>query len=132
MSGMQEWGALGGSPRVPTAVALNEQIACLQRNLAAAQAAMRQAQQEVSQRVREGYQRDQELRQLRQQMRAIQRGEKDSLAALLYESEERGHALARRVAYQRQGMAMAVRLLQQHAGSQALDLLQGMVEGAAL
>jgi hypothetical protein len=113
-------------------VALNEQIARLERSLAALQAAMQQAQEEVVQRVREGYRRDQELRQLRQQMRAIQRGEKDSFVALLYESEERGHALARRVAYQRQGMAMAVRLLQQHAGSQALDLLQGMVEGAAL
>lgn len=131
MNGMQEWGPLIGVAQAPTTVTLNEQIAWLRRNLAAAQAMAEQSQREVGQRVREIHQRDQELRQLRQQMRAIQRGEKDSLAALLYESEERGHALARRVAYQRQRMAMAVRLLQQHAGSQALDLLQAMVEKKA-
>jgi hypothetical protein len=129
MSGMQEWEAIIGASQAPTAVVLNEQIAWLQRNLAAAQAAMQQAQQEVSQRVREGYQRDQELLQLRRQMQAIQRREQDSLAALLHESEERGHALARQVACQRQGMVAAVRMLRQHAGSQALDLLQALVEG---
>jgi regulator of replication initiation timing len=125
----QEWRRHNGSSHSPSTVALHEQITRLERNLAALQAAMGQAQQEVVQRVREIHQRDQELLRLRQQMQAILRGETDSLLALLHESEERGHALARQVAYQRQGMAMAVRLLHQHAGSQALDLLQGMVEG---
>ncbi|NJN66018.1 MAG: hypothetical protein HC884_04535 [Chloroflexaceae bacterium] len=121
----QEWRRLNGSPQSPSTVALNEQIARLERNLVALQAAMQQSQGEVGQRIREGHRRDQELLRLRQQMQAIQRGQPDSLQGMLFQSEEERHALARQVASQRQGMALAVRLLRQGAGSQALDLLQG-------